>query len=270
MSEAGVYRFQGTAYEVGFEVVVPPALRQAAKQCVPHGTSFGPADACKTFNVVQTGSGFTTLAGEDATGAFTGSAAALEQLQRDLMIHVAELAPSYVFVHAGVVAVGGNGLMMPGTSFAGKTTLVAELVRAGATYYSDEYAVIDEEGWVHPYSRDLQMREAGRPEQRGVHVTALAGVAGEERLRISHVLFAQFSPEGRWSPEPVSGGMAVLEMLRHSIPVQRTPGRVMAALSKVMEGATAWRSERGDAREIVGRLIEAVGAGAELGETQPR
>jgi hypothetical protein len=264
MSDRNVYSFQATAYEVQFEVIVPPALRQAAKQCVPHGTSFGPADACKTFQVVQTGTGFTTLAGEDATGAFTGSAAALEQLQRDLMIHVAELAPSYVFVHAGVVAVGGNGLMMPGTSFAGKTTLVAELVRAGASYYSDEYAVIDEEGWVHPYSRELQMREAGRPEQRGVPVSALAGTAGDNRVRITHVLFAQFLPEGKWLPVPVSSGMAVLEMLRHSIPVQRTPARVMAALGNVMEGATAWQSERGDAREIVGGLIEAVGAGTDL------
>jgi hypothetical protein len=32
----------------------------------------------------------------------------------------------------------------PGTSFTGKTTLVDQLIRAGATSYSDGYAVIDE------------------------------------------------------------------------------------------------------------------------------
>jgi hypothetical protein len=37
-------------------------------------------------------------------------------------------------------------------SYSGKTTLVSELIRAGATYYSDEYAVIDERGRVHAIS----------------------------------------------------------------------------------------------------------------------
>ena len=68
------------------------------------------------------------------------------------MVHVANYAPDRVFVHAGVVAWRGRALVLPGTSFAGKTTLVAELVRAGAIYYSDEYAVLDEQGRVHPYS----------------------------------------------------------------------------------------------------------------------
>jgi hypothetical protein len=30
---------------------------------------------------------------------------------------------------------------------------VAELVRAGATYYSDEFAVLDSRGRVHPFPR---------------------------------------------------------------------------------------------------------------------
>ena len=84
-----------------------------------------------------------------------------DEFARALMVHVANYAPDRVFVHAGVVGWKGRALVLPGTSFAGKTTLVAELVRAGATYYSDEYAVVDEQGRVHPYPRDLQMRDAG-------------------------------------------------------------------------------------------------------------
>jgi hypothetical protein len=55
--------------------------------------------------------------------------------------------------------------------------------------------------------------------------------------------------------------MAVLEMLRHTIPVQRTPARVMSTLGKMMETATAVRSERGEARELTRILLAAITAG---------
>ena len=47
--------------------------------------------------------------------------------------HLAEHAPGYVFVHAGVVSADGVGIVIPGSGFSGKTMLVAELARAGAT-----------------------------------------------------------------------------------------------------------------------------------------
>src|ERR687894_479249 len=50
-----------------------------------------------------------------------------------------------------VVARGGRALVRPGPSLSGKTTLVAALVRSGAAYLSDEFAVLDPEGRVHPY-----------------------------------------------------------------------------------------------------------------------
>src|SRR6185369_5569325 len=84
----------------------------------------------------------------------------LEQFESHLQLTVAEYAPRRVFVHAGVVGWKGKAILIPGLSFSGKSTLVAELLRAGATYYSDEYAVVDRNGRVHPYARKLRMRSA--------------------------------------------------------------------------------------------------------------
>lgn len=182
----------------------------------------------------------------------------LEEFARCLMVHVANHAPDRVFVHAGVVGWQSRALVLPGTSFAGKTTLVAELVRAGATYYSDEYAVLDEQGRVHPYARDLHMREAGGVEQRSVAVEEFDGVAGTKPLPVALVVFTEYAECGRWDPEPVSAGMAVLEMLRHAIPVQRTPGRVMATLAKMTETAAAVRSARGEAKDVADSLLRAM------------
>ena len=82
----------------------------------------------------------------------------LDRFESHLQLTVAEYAPRHVFVHAGVVGWKGRAIVIPGMSFSGKSTLVAELLRAGATYYSDEYAAIDEHGRVHPYARDLKIR----------------------------------------------------------------------------------------------------------------
>jgi hypothetical protein len=179
----------------------------------------------------------------------------LEQFARELMVHVANYAPDRVFMHAGVVEWQGSVLVFPGTSFAGKTTLVAELVRVGAIYFSDEYAVLDGEGRVHPHPRDLQMRQAGSLRQTALAVACLGGKAATKPLRASQVIFTEYVEHGRWLPEPVSAGMAVLEMLRHTIPVQRTPARVMATLAKMMESATAIRSARGEAHEVARALL---------------
>jgi hypothetical protein len=56
--------------------------------------------------------------------------------------------------------------------------------------------------------------------------------------------------------------MAVLEMLQHTIPVQRTPARVMATLAKMMENAIAVRSERGEAYEAAHALLTAMAGGS--------
>src|SRR5262252_9289207 len=69
-----------------------------------------------------------------------GDLAALGDGLRPLIeLSLAECASTGVFVHAGVVAWRNAAMVVPGTSHAGKSTLIAELVRCGARYYSDEY-----------------------------------------------------------------------------------------------------------------------------------
>ncbi len=66
---------------------------------------------------------------------------------------IGEFAPHHIFIHAGVVGWKGEALIFPAKSYSGKTTLVAELIKYGAEYYSDEYAVIDEKGIGPPVSK---------------------------------------------------------------------------------------------------------------------
>src|SRR5262245_4147876 len=56
----------------------------------------------------------------------------LHEFESHVQLTVAEYAPRRIFVHAGVVGWKGRAIVIPGTSFSGKTSLVTELIRAGA------------------------------------------------------------------------------------------------------------------------------------------
>jgi len=54
---------------------------------------------------------------------------ATDAFESDLQLFVAETAPRRVFVHAGVVALRGRAILIPGRSFSGKTSLGGALVK---------------------------------------------------------------------------------------------------------------------------------------------
>src|SRR5205085_12389371 len=110
------------------------------------------------------------------------------------------------FVHAGVVGWNGRAIILPGKSMSGKSTLVAALVRAGATYYSDEYAVFDAQGRIHPYARPLSLRgEEGAPAKR-CPAQELGGTPGNGPLRVGLVAAADYRPGASWRPRPLPAG----------------------------------------------------------------
>src|SRR5262245_38089017 len=62
----------------------------------------------------------------------------IELLERRAHMYLASETRLVAYVHAGVVKWRGAAILLPGRSFAGKSTLVKTLCEAGATYVSDE------------------------------------------------------------------------------------------------------------------------------------
>jgi hypothetical protein len=181
-----------------------------------------------------------------------------ETLESDLRLFVAELATHRVFVHAGVVGWKGQAIVIPGRSYSGKSTLVAELVRAGATYYSDEYAVLDSRGRVHPFSKPLELREEGKFRQTKITVADLGGQTGTKPLPVRLVLMTQFKRGARWRPRKLTAGRGVLEMLFNTVSARRSPERAMATLQRVAAQADVLKGVRGNATDVVAALLRRV------------
>jgi hypothetical protein len=249
---------------VGVRVNSPEALKLVQDYLPPQWKPAPSPIVERLYSLVLGGAGarpgvrrFNLLYGDIARLARTANLdEVLDMFQSDLHLHVAAEAPRRVFVHAGVVGWKGQAILLPGSSYCGKTTLVAELVRAGATYYSDEFAVLDGRGRVHPYTRDLRIREADTGKQKRCSVEKLGGQAGIRPLTVGLVVASSYKAEAKWRPRQLSTGQGLLELLAHTVSARRQPEKALAALEQVARRALIIKGVRGEAGEIVDSLLK--------------
>ena len=176
----------------------------------------------------------------------------LNFLQSMVRLTVAEHAVGLVFIHSGVVALNGLAILIPGNSYSGKSTLVAEMVKNGAVYYSDEYAILDENGLVHAFPRPLAMRGIiGENEQVDVSFESLGGIAGRDPIPVGMVLITEYKQDAEWDPVTLDPGKGVLEVIPHTISIRFNTKFALGVLNKVVASAFVIKSQRHDAKEFV-------------------
>jgi hypothetical protein len=244
------------------DVLCPADEAAAVTAILPPGhVSADPRDAAETQMELK----------HAASGAFTVSAdghdvlessnreIALGAMDAQIRAYIALNAPDRIFVHAGVVAVGEVAMLLPGSSFAGKTTLVAALVRAGASYYSDEFAVLDDAGFVHPYPKPLSVRRNGTGDSVEVPAASLGGATGDEAIPVGLIAVTSFRSGAVFDPDPLSAGAATLALLEHTVPARARPTQSMAFLSRAAVGASAIRGVRGEADVTAAALMATLG-----------
>jgi hypothetical protein len=129
------------------------------------------------------------------------------------------------------------------------------LVRAGATYYSDEYAVFDSRGRVHPFPKPLEIRKDGSVRQAKVTVETLGGQTGTQPLQVALVVMTQFKEGARWRPRKLSAGRGVLELLSNTVSARREPEKALVALRQVVSTAQIVKGARGECRDIVKSIL---------------
>jgi hypothetical protein len=171
---------------------------------------------------------------------------ALKTLQKEIYICIAEHARDRVFIHAGVVIWQNRTVVLPGFSHAGKSTLVWSLVQAGAVYYSDEYAVFDTYGYVHPFTLPISLRVSDG-ERRFVNPSR----SGDRAVSPDVIAFVIYKPGSVWRPRVLSPAEAMLQLVRHSISIRRQPSIVVPILKTISLQAHAFLGKRGDSVQIV-------------------
>jgi hypothetical protein len=173
-------------------------------------------------------------------------------------IAVAQYARPTLFVHAGAVAWKGKGAIFPAPSLSGKSHLVAELVRAGATYYSDEYAVLDADGNLHSFPKPISLRQHRTARQQEVPVEQIGGRAGTEPIPVGLTVFCEYEKGAGWRPRRLSAGQGMLGLLANTFAARERPREAMDILQRVATSAVAVECKRDDAAAIAGALLATI------------
>ena len=198
---------------------------------------------------------YTVLVDGEPASSRVDADVALHVLDAQMRLRIGVRARDRVFVHAGVVAVDGRALLLPGQTFAGKSTLVAALVAEGATYYSDEYAVLDELGCVHPYARRLSIRGADRGWGERWPVEDLGGVAGTGPARPAVIAITAYGPGVRWQPQRRAAALGALALLTNAFVPTERPEASLRAVTRAATNALVLEGKRGEAAEAAASLI---------------
>ncbi len=200
--------------------------------------------------------GIDVARGGEPMGRFADIAAASFEIESDQHFRVAVTARDHLFVHAGVVLVGDRALVLPGRTLAGESTLVLALVRTGATYFSDEFAVLDAQGRVHAYRKPLSERVEGAPRPRLHPPETLGGSTDGRGRSLGWVVSTRFRPAGAWAPAPMSRADAVMALFDNTVLARERPDFALERLTRAVEGAHALRGDRGEAPIAAKRILE--------------
>ena len=171
-------------------------------------------------------------------------------------VSVGESAKNFVFIHAGAVGWKGRAILFPGDSFTGKSTLVAALVKNGAEYYSDDFAILDSEGLVQPFARAISMRtDDGNYVPYELSIEKLGGAVGKKLIPVGLILFTAYGARKKWSPKFLTPGHGILELVPFILSFKPQPEFSLKVLNKVIDNAIIASSSRGNADYFAKTLL---------------
>jgi len=129
-------------------------------------------------------------------------------------------------------------------------------------YYSDEYAVLDADGRVHPYARPLSLRDPdGRARRMSAHALGARSASGAAAVGL--IALTEYRPGSRLAPVALTPAAAALHLLRHAVPARTRPQQTMAHARAAVAAAVAWRSARDEADEAAALIAHGMARSAE-------
>jgi HprK-related kinase A len=203
-------------------------------------------------------------------------------LECQLDILLAEKVDRPLLLHAGAVARNGCGVIMPGPSGSGKSSLTLALLQRGFRYYSDEIAVVDPAtGWLHPFPKPVSIKDRHifnglaqhqdlwfgpeANEDRGVwylHPEDLTGGKIGEPSPTSYIVFPKYHPDYQPRLRHLPFGEALKELVHNSINLSRSGNEGFRLLAGLVREAHCFTLESNDLTTsvaLVNGLVDTTG-----------
>ena len=249
------------AYGVKLELRIPDAFHSRLAWPIVPGAEFadeGRPDAVLTVQERQSAegeTGYEIVENGAVLSAVCSLEAATGAVESWAQLTVATLAKELLFVHAGVVSWKDRAVVVPGRSLSGKSTLVLSFVERGARYYSDEYAIFDSEGRVHPYWRLPKLRVASDQKVASSLLGGTLSGAPPKPIPLGWVLISRYEADSRWHPRRLSYGGTLLGLLDNTVPLRCRPEQSVQVLARAVKNAQGFEGMRGEAADFAEQVL---------------
>jgi len=187
--------------------------------------------------------------------------------------------PGYQLFHAGAVVRNGHGILLPGPSAAGKSSVVAALTLHGFEYCSDELAVVGPDARLHPFPKIISLKsggwgqvvrqfpnavsEAGWPDAFGGGLWYLKPPSLPDPsgmccgYPIDLVLIPRYEPSQSTKLTPISRSQALKELVDQSMGPWLPGSHRLDLLVRVVGGAQCYSLTSNDLGKVV-ELVESL------------
>jgi hypothetical protein len=185
------------------------------------------------------------------------SAGGWHRLESDLGLFTAERLAGYVAVHAAVLRLDDQVVILPGPSYAGKSSLCLAALAEGHEVLSDEYALVDPlTGDVAGWPRQLRLRQPGGGVTRVHPGGTLIGTTPATPVPVDLVAVVAYCDEvtAPLAVDQVPGSELVLGILANTVCAASRPTEAFVAAVSLARHAPGVVGQRGEAADAIGEL----------------
>lgn len=200
-------------------------------------------------------------------------------LETQLDLFLAESVKEFLLLHAGVVSRNGAGIILPGPSGSGKSSLTLALVGLGYSYLSDEFAAVEPStGEVHAFPKPISIKNtsvfpelASRkdlwsgPEENYeeavwyIHPEDVVPNSVGRQAPIRYIIFPRYDASAPLTLQSISPSDAIKELINNSInfsSLGKGGLHILARLVREAECYTLLTNGIGPAVEVINELTE--------------
>ncbi|HEX4862998.1 MAG TPA: hypothetical protein VFV02_02940, partial [Acidimicrobiales bacterium] len=216
----------------------------------------------KVWTVVHRGGRIVVETCGEVLGEWHDDLEAARAIRSSVELWAAEQSNKDVAVHAAVLAFNDRAIVLPGRSGIGKSTLALALIRAGATYYSDEFAVFNRQAEAIPYPRPLAVRRAQADGGVGVdHIvpSQVGAVVGDEPVAVKLIADLPFDPGlDSVACRELPPALGALSLIENAVAARAQPEAVLDIAARVAGEALTLVGKRGPSEQAAEFLLRCI------------
>ena len=175
-------------------------------------------------------------------------------------------------IHAAALSSGGKGLLLPGTSGSGKSSLAAWLTASGMNYLTDELVFLSRKGFMNPITRPICLKQPSYEAlQKRLPIDGANVLRGQDGVMIPHrllnpiwkastprlaaIVFPTFVKDQPATLTEISTARSCLKLLECHVNARNLPGHGFSEIAAVSRNVPAYELTFGSYDGVLDLLL---------------